>query len=339
MGELVVKEEEEKDKFEVKRGYYETGAVKIVGTYKKGVPEGVFRKYDEQGNIDSAKVYSGGRLLRQGKMDNQGREQGEWKSLREVESCARSATTSTASGKVRGSSASRTIRSSRPAPCERETERSPGNGTTRTDNCAGEETYANGKENGYMTEYSGQRHRDRRRQLRERLAGWRLEIPQRRYLAEGKFTEGKEDGRWKQTYPNGKLAFEGEYLDGQETGVHKYYWPNGKEREERTYRLGLLDGVWKVFRRRRRADRDDDLPQRRRDQDRAGRVARASWAIDQPRSIPGFFRSSFTISFSFGFFTTAAFQLFRQRHAEAERNRFLSSFAVTADDSRRRDSP
>ena len=31
-----------------------------------------------------------------------------------------------------------------------------------------------------------------------------------RYLAEGKFTEGKEDGRWKQTYPNGKLAFEGE---------------------------------------------------------------------------------------------------------------------------------
>ena len=40
-------------------------------------------RYDEAGNIDSAKVYSGGRLLRQGKMDNQGREQGEWKEFYE----------------------------------------------------------------------------------------------------------------------------------------------------------------------------------------------------------------------------------------------------------------
>ncbi len=47
---------------------------------KKGVPEGVFRMYDEKGNIDSAKVFTQGKLLRVGRMDNQGGlKQGQWK--------------------------------------------------------------------------------------------------------------------------------------------------------------------------------------------------------------------------------------------------------------------
>ena len=79
MGELIINEVTEKEKFEVKRNYFPDGSVKIVGTYKKGVPEGVFRQYDAAGNLDTAKVYASGRLLRQGKIDNQGREQGEWK--------------------------------------------------------------------------------------------------------------------------------------------------------------------------------------------------------------------------------------------------------------------
>ena len=273
MGELVVKEEEEKDKFEVKRGYYETGAVKIVGTYKKGVPEGVFRKYDEQGNIDSAKVYSGGRLLRQGKMDNQGREQGEWKRVYE-------------SGKLRA--IGNYVDGKREGPWkfsfENDTLEQTGtfvkgkpngpwkwyypNGQLRR-----EETYANGKENGYMTEYSDSGTVIAEGNYVNGLQDGDWKYRNGEYLAEGKFTEGKEDGRWKQTYPNGKLAFEGEYLDGQETGVHKYYWPNGKRARRAHLSPGITRRRLESFRRRRRTDRNDDLPQRRRDQDRAGRVA------------------------------------------------------------------
>lgn len=83
MGELVVDEKEEKEKFEVKRNYFPDGSVRIVGTYKKGVAEGMFRQYDSEGNLDSGKVYSSGKLLRQGRIDNQGKEQGEWKEFYE----------------------------------------------------------------------------------------------------------------------------------------------------------------------------------------------------------------------------------------------------------------
>ena len=123
------------------------------------------------------------------------------------------------------------------------------------------------------------------------------------YLAEGKFTEGKEDGRWKQTYPNGKLAFEGEYLDGQETVYTNTIGPTAKSAKSAPM-SGITRRRLESFRRRRRTDRNDDLPQRRRDQDRAGkscpgRAGRLIVTTQHPR----IFRSSFTISFSFGFFT------------------------------------
>jgi len=82
-GELILEQKKEDDKFEVKRQYYNTGATKIVGTYKKGVPEGTFRQYDENGNLEGAKIYKAGRVLREGKYDGQGREQGEWKEFYE----------------------------------------------------------------------------------------------------------------------------------------------------------------------------------------------------------------------------------------------------------------
>ena len=82
-GELIVTQKKEEDKFEVKRQYYNSGVTKIVGTYKKGVPEGTFRQYDENGNLEGAKVYKAGRVLREGKYDGQGREQGEWKEFYE----------------------------------------------------------------------------------------------------------------------------------------------------------------------------------------------------------------------------------------------------------------
>jgi antitoxin component YwqK of YwqJK toxin-antitoxin module len=68
------------ERYDVKRNYYDDGKIKSIGTYKRGLPDGIFREYDVNGNLtDTAKFYSEGKLLRQGKLDDQGREQGLWR--------------------------------------------------------------------------------------------------------------------------------------------------------------------------------------------------------------------------------------------------------------------
>ena len=105
-----------------------------------------------------------------------------------------------------GSSASRTIRSSRPAPLrERKAETVPEVALPER-TITPEETDANGKENGYMTEYSDSGTVIAEGNYVNGLQDGDWKYRNGEYLAEGKFTEGKEDGRWKQTYPNGKLC-------------------------------------------------------------------------------------------------------------------------------------
>jgi uncharacterized protein len=246
-GELILAKKKEEDKFEVKRQYYETGATKIVGTYKKGVPEGVFRQYDEQGNLGGTKVYHAGKVLREGTMDEQGREQGQWKEFYE-------------SGHVKsiGSYIDGKREGDWKFSFENDSTEQVGtyvkgkpngpwkwyypNGALRR-----EETYTAGKENGYMKEYGvdGSVIAEGNYIEGKQEGPWKFSNGE--YVAEGNFVEGKEDGMWKQYYRDGKLAFEGEYVEGQESGEHKYYYPNGRLAESRNYRLGIADKIWKKF--------------------------------------------------------------------------------------------
>ena len=105
-----------------------------------------------------------------------------------------------------------------------------------------------------------------------------------------------------------------------------------QEREERTYRLGLLDGVWKVFDEGGapivtmtfRNGEEIKTEQEELPWGRAGRLINHA-------AYPDFSGALYDL-LQLWILHPAAFQLFRERHAEAERNRFLSSFAVTADD-------
>jgi antitoxin component YwqK of YwqJK toxin-antitoxin module len=246
-GELLVAQKKEEDKFEVKRQYYETGATKIVGTYKKGVPEGVFRQYDEKGNLAGTKVYHAGKVLREGKMDEQGREQGEWKEF--YESGHVKSIGNYIDGKREGNwkfsfendSLEQTGVYKKGKPTGPWKWYYP-NGELRRD-----ETYTDGKENGYMKEYDekGDVIAEGNYIDGKQDGDWKFSNGE--YVAQGKFIEGKEDGIWKQYYRDGKLAFEGDYVEGQESGEHKYYYPNGRLAESRTYRLGVADKIWKKF--------------------------------------------------------------------------------------------
>ena len=246
-GVLIVEQKKEDDKFEVKRQYYNSGATKIVGTYKKGVPEGTFRQYDEQGNLEGAKVYKAGRVLREGKFDGQGREQGEWKEF--YESGHLKSVGIYVDGKREGQWKFSHENDSLEQIGVYVKGKPNGawkwyypNGALRR-----EETYENGKEQGEMKEYDDEENVIAEGKYVDGKQDGPWKYKMNGNTAEGVFVEGKEDGMWKQYYDDGQLSFEGEYLEGLETGEHKYYYPNGKISEIRNYRFGNPEGIWKKF--------------------------------------------------------------------------------------------
>lgn len=238
----------EREKYDVKKIYYPDGSVKSIGTYKKGVAEGVFREYDAKGNLtDTASIYSDGRLSRQGKLDNQGREQGVWKEFFE-------------DGKVKSEGSYKDGK--------REGRWSFFHNNSQTEQVgeyvkgkpSGEwkkffidgklqrnEFYENGKENGIMTEYSQDSVIIAQGNYVDGKKDGLWKFNNGEYRGEGKFAEDKEEGNWKQFNANGKLAFEGDFVEGQENGEHKYFYEDGKPKETRLYRLGIREGVWRKY--------------------------------------------------------------------------------------------
>ena len=243
----------EQEKYDVKRSFYPDGSVKSIGTYKKGLPEGVFREYDAKGNLtDTAKVFSEGRLLRQGKLDDQGREQGLWKEFFEDGNLRSEGNYKDGKREGRWSYYFNNRQE------EQVGEYSKGKPTGEWKKFFADgklqrkEFYENGKENGIMTEYapdspeaSGQVIAEGNYVDGKKEGIWKFN--NNKYIAEGKFAEDKEEGAWKQFYTDGKLAFEGDFVEGQENGEHKYFYEDGKLKESRIYRLGLREGVWKKF--------------------------------------------------------------------------------------------
>ena len=67
---------------------------------------------------------------------------------------------------------------------------------------------------------------------------------QKRY--EGKFKNGKKDGRWITWYENGQKETEGYYTNWKEEGLWTEWYDNGQKMRERTYKDGtrITKKVW-----------------------------------------------------------------------------------------------
>ncbi|HLG36239.1 MAG TPA: toxin-antitoxin system YwqK family antitoxin [Bacteroidia bacterium] len=238
----------EQEKYDVKKIYYHDGTVKSIGTYKKGLPEGVFREYDSKGNLtDTASIYTDGRLSRQGKLDDQGREQGVWKEFFE-------------DGKVKSEGSYKEGKREGLWSFFYNNQQTEQAGEYVKGKPSGEwkkffadgklqrnEFYENGKENGIMTEYSSDSIIIAQGNYVEGKKDGLWKFNNGEYRGEGKFAEDKEEGNWKQFYADRKLAFEGDFVEGQENGEHKYLYEDGKPKETRLYRLGIREGVWRKY--------------------------------------------------------------------------------------------
>ena len=237
-------------KVEIRKDWYPNATERIVGTYKDGVPDGVFREYDPRGNVIASTVYAEGKVLSRGILDDYGYEQGFWQYL--FENGATRSEGSYVDGKKTGPW--RYFHDDGTIMEEGNFENDKPIGFwkwyyERTGNLQREEFFKNGLENGEVKEYA-----DTNVQIAEvkgaysdgkRDGEWIYTIGDTKYI--GTYSNNEEEGIWKEFYPVNRLRFEGKYHDGIENGIHKYYYENGNIKEERFYRNGLREKTWKFY--------------------------------------------------------------------------------------------
>lgn len=237
-------------KMEVRREYYPNAQDRIVGTYKNGVKDGIFREYSMEGDVIASTVYKDGKTISEGIMDDSGLEQGHWKyffSKNKVKSEG-----DYKDGKRTGLWKFYHDNGNLMEQGSYVDGKPEGiwvwfyeNGKTLR-----QETYKNGQEIGEAKEFTDSTAKVITQGSYEdgkKEGLWVYEIGQMK--VSGKYVGGLEEGTWKEFYKNGKLSFEGSYRRGEEQGTHKFYYDNGRIQEERNYKLGQKDGVWRYYNR------------------------------------------------------------------------------------------
>ena len=245
-GELVL--EDSNQILDVKKELGADGKVKSIGSFSNGKKQGIFREYDENGNIISSSIYKEDIKVAEGFIDGSGTYEGNWKIYYPT-------------GELRA-----------------EGDYEQGNregvwkyyfitgeleqrGKYKKDKPTGEwvwyfknkeikrqEYYRKGREDGESVEYDIQGKTINKGNYIDglRTGDWFLTIGD--YEEEGQFIDDEKNGDWKMFYKKtDQLYFQGEYAIGIPIKRHTYYWPNGQKKEEGKFQAGERHGDWKFF--------------------------------------------------------------------------------------------
>jgi antitoxin component YwqK of YwqJK toxin-antitoxin module len=241
---ILIPDPEELAKLDIKREYHPNAQVKSVGSYNKGVKEGVHREYSMEGKVTAAKIYSKGKIIGEGIVDDQGRRQGPWKEFYETGELKSEGNYKNGlregewvfyyrDGKEeqRGS-----YYKGKP---DGEWKWIYNNGQTWR-----EESFIEGYEEGLAIEYNdtGKVVAKGNYMSGEREGDWIIDLGDHR--EEGSYVAGQQQGMWKSYFPTGKVKYEGKYEQGRESGKHTEYYENGQIREIGVYKFGSREGDW-----------------------------------------------------------------------------------------------
>ena len=241
---ILIPEPEELAKLDIKREYHPNAQVKSVGSYNKGVKEGVHREYSMEGEVTAAKIYSKGKVIGEGIVDAEGRRQGPWKEFYETGELRsegkykkglrdgdwifyyRDGKEEQRGGYYRGKP-------------EGDWKWTYNNGQTWR-----EESFIEGFEEGLAIEYNdtGKVVSKGNYLSGEREGDWILDLGDHR--EEGGYVAGQKQGVWKAYFPSGKIKSEGKYEQGRESGKHTDYYESGQIREVGLYKFGSREGDW-----------------------------------------------------------------------------------------------
>ena len=248
MGELQ-QDATEVAKIEIRREIDpQTGKLAFKGAYRNGKPEGVHRRYDDEGNVIESKIFSEGIMLFEGIVDEEGRRQGPWKEYY-------------SSGELKSEGSYKDnlkignwkyyyINGDLEQTGDYQRGLASGLWTWYYPNGQvwREEEYFMGQEEGISTEYSDSGTVLAKGNYIEGLRDgkWFFEIHDHR--EEGRFFEGERTGEWKHYYlKDNQLRFEGKFENNLENGMHTYYYANGQVKRRGSYSLGEREGIWEFF--------------------------------------------------------------------------------------------
>jgi antitoxin component YwqK of YwqJK toxin-antitoxin module len=247
-GRLVEEIEETESEVVVIETFSEDSSYIERGPYVDGIPVGIHKKMDREGNILDSKIFDdNGVLLSRGIIDKEGNKQGDW--LDYYRSGTVRATgnyvNNLREGKWQFYFENGNLEQAGSYSLGRQN--GPWKWFYKTGEILIEEEFYNGNLEGIYTEY------DKEGNILiegeyfegEKEGNWVISVND--FVAKGKYITGLEDGRWKYFYNDGQLMFEGNYIQGNADGKHKYYYPDGTLKEEQFYSSGIPDRLWKKF--------------------------------------------------------------------------------------------
>lgn len=235
-------------RLEVLKDYYPDGSIKTLQTYRNGVPHGVRREYDREGNITAGYLYDDGGKVAEGITREDGVKEGEWKHFFK-DGFLR------AEGKYNdGKKVGKWVYYHPNGKIE-QTGNYDQQGRLQgrwvwyypSGEILREENYIDGLADGLMTEYREDGSIIAEGEYIEGMeeGPWIFQYGDHR--EEGSYSYGLRNGIWKYYYPDGSLRFEGEFIDGNPNGKHLYYWDNGNIKDEINYLMGMKDGEWRKY--------------------------------------------------------------------------------------------
>ena len=236
-------------KLEMQRTYYETGELEWERGFDKfGVEQGPHIKYNKKGEIESVEMFSGGKLLAKGKLNELGQRIGYWEEYH-------------ANGKVKAKGKykdgvkqgdwSYFFDNEKVEQKGRYTKNGKPHGYWvwyyKNGDILREENFRKGLEDGQFVEYGEDGTVIAKGEFLDgnKEGFWFYELGD--YREEGMYREDRREGNWKHYYGNGKLLFQGMYVDGYEQGRHRYYYSTGILKREENYSVGEPEGTWKSY--------------------------------------------------------------------------------------------
>lgn len=239
---------EELQKLDIRTDYYPNGKVKIVGTYTKdGVPEGVRREYNENGEVEKSFIFKYGKIVGEGIFTDSGQKQGIWKEYFDD-----------------GNLKAQGIYINDLKDGYWEYFYKNGNLEEKgkyilgapdstwywyysDGNLLREEIFYNGLPDGMLTEYDKEGNIITQGDYLEgkKEGKWIYMIGDS--SDEGEYVDDLRTGWWKSYYGDGELRFEGKYVDDNPNGEHTWHWNNGKIKKQGKFVMGRKNGDWKKY--------------------------------------------------------------------------------------------
>ena len=231
----------------VQHEYYPNGKVRREASFRDGRREGVWRDFDENGNVIKSQTYKKGVLVGEGIVDTDGKRRGEYKEFY-PDSTVR------AEGLfvdgLRSGEWKFYYHNGKLQEVGTYKEGTPeGVWTWYHDNGQKqiEEQFYKGQHNGPYKEYDAKGNLIVNGTYFDGMKNgkWNEQIGDMR--TEGEYRNDKQVGEWVSYYNNDKMAFRGKYNAGYPDGEHCYYYENGRLREIQSYVVGVKHGDWKKY--------------------------------------------------------------------------------------------